>query len=937
MRSSVLAFAAAVILSHQASAAQSITATVVITVADRNGAAVPGARVSLASPALLPGTDIVTTNEKGHARYPALPPGLYAVQVELDGFHTHREDGIRIGAASNLELAVILDLATVAEPIVVRGRITARGGGFESRFDIEDLASIPTRRTGMFDVIRLAPGISPTSQATGTTTLMSAFGSGVNENTFLIDGTNFTSTSNGIARAEPGIGFIQEVQVQSIGASVEYGNLQGAVINVVTRSGTNRMAYDGSYHGQPAWLTSQPVRFKCSRCPSGTSGYERALYREMTSNLGGPAIRNRLWFFGGYQHTRDYDSQPGTEPDFPRAYEADKGFGKLTWRLGRAQLVQSAHYEAWANPEVPSSIRPFEATQHVTASVPALTLGHLTYVASPATVWDVRVGGFKYAQHSSPATGDHTIASRVDSVTFAVSGAPPQIGAVAQLRMTAKATLTHHRPNFFGSNHEWKVGLQVERGEHRSLQIIPTGERFVDNGPVPLQRIANDPSNAGGRFVTAAAFLNDAVTVSHRITFNAGLRFDHTRAISHDISRLDAHGHDIGEVVQGLGTLYSWNLVSPRLGMAAKLSGDGRVLVRASLGRFYQGILTGELSPIHPGMSDMVTTDFDSATGTYSIPRTTVGSRNVRLDRRVRSPRTDEFSAGLDGHLKRGVTLAAVYVRKRGGNFIGWTDVAGEYAAVPTELHDGRVITAWRLTNPRQTRLFELTNAPGYRLYYDGLVISIGKRRTGVWQASASYTLSRTTGLQGTSGVTPDGAQVSTVGAPPLTFARPTTFGRDRNDLTNASGRLPNDRPHMVRVMTTLNVPRTRLVVSGSFQHYSGKPWAATAEVRLPPPQPQPLRIFLETRGTRRLSSQSLLDLRIARTLPLGRIGRAELTVDVLNVLNDTAEESLESDVQMSVAGFFAGFGQPATFVDPRRVMIGLRVNLGRPLKTLLR
>ena len=92
----------------------------------------------------------------------------------------------------------------------------------------------------MFDPIRSAPGISPTSPSSGTVSTISAFGSGTNENIFLIDGTNFTCSCNGIARSEPGIDFIEEIHVQSVGASAEFGNVQGAVINVVTTQGSDR-------------------------------------------------------------------------------------------------------------------------------------------------------------------------------------------------------------------------------------------------------------------------------------------------------------------------------------------------------------------------------------------------------------------------------------------------------------------------------------------------------------------------------------------------------------------------------------------------------------------------------------------------------------------------------------------------------------------------
>ncbi len=112
----------------------------------------------------------------------------------------------------------------------------------------------------MFDYIRAAPGVSPTSPGSMTTNSVSAFGSGTNENTFLIDGTNFTCPCSGEARSEPGVDFIQEVHVQAVGASAEFGNMQGAVVNVITRQGSDRFLSDASYYGQSAAWTSQPTQ-----------------------------------------------------------------------------------------------------------------------------------------------------------------------------------------------------------------------------------------------------------------------------------------------------------------------------------------------------------------------------------------------------------------------------------------------------------------------------------------------------------------------------------------------------------------------------------------------------------------------------------------------------------------------------------------------------
>jgi hypothetical protein len=901
--------------------AQALTGTILGVVQDEQGAVIAGARAQVASPALIGGPTVAISNDRGQLRFQALPPGVYALDVEFKGFASHHEVGIRIGANLTIEITAVLKLAAVIESVSVgdeRSRIDVRDPGFGTRFGPEDLGMIPTRRASMFDLIRAAPGVSPTSPSSGTTTTVSVFGSGTNENLFLFDGTNFTCPCNGVARAEPGVGFIEEVHVQSVGASAEFGNMQGAVVNVITRQGSNTFLFDAAYFGQAAALTSQPVRLLIPGAGALTSGYRRDRYEDLTSTIGGPAARDRVWFFAGYQRVRDYDSQPGADPEQPRTYEQDKVFGKLTWSLAPGwRLVQSIHHEAWVNPEQPTIAKPFPATTRREASVPAMTFGHLTH-ATDAAVWEVRVGRFVSAQDSQPSTGSRMDVGRVDTITGASSGAPQQFGRLTLTRTTAKASVGHHGPAPWGGDHDWKVGVQAERGSHRGSGITPSGVRYIDRGGQPFLAITRAPSVDGGQFVAMAAFASDAVTVGERLTIQAGLRFDHARAISQDVRRVDALGDETDERVQGLGALYTWNILSPRLGLTLKLGREGRTVLRASYGRFSQGVLTGEISPVHPGVTTIVTTGFDPATGGYTRPISAVDPGvNVQLDRRMRAPRTDELSAGIDRAIGRRVAVAIAYVRKDGANFIGWTDIGGQYEEGSMALPDGRVISVSRLTNATADRRFLLTNPDDYALTYNGLVMAVEKRRSDGWQAFASYTLSRAHGLQPSSGATAAGAQVSTV-APP----DPSTFGRDPNSLAHAGGRLPNDRPHMFRLMGSVDVPRTGLVIAGNLQHFSGKPWAATAQVGLPQGD---VRILLESRGSRRLSSQTLLDLRISRTMNVGFGGTLELLVDVLNALNTAAEEGIATDNLFS-----AQFGQPTSFVDPRRAMLGVRLNLGR-------
>ena len=364
------------------------------------------------------------------------------------------------------------------------------------------------------------------------------------------------------------------------------------------------------------------------------------------------------------------------------------------------------------------------------------------------------------------------------------------------------------------------------------------------------------------------------------------MRFDHSRAITQDLPAVDLQGHETDVIVPGRGTEYTWNIFSPRLGLTMRLDDGGRTILRASYGRFSQGVLTGEIEPFHPGAMPTTTRAYELATGDYTRLVSVVNPKeNLLLDRETRAPRTDEYSVGVDREVEE---------QTRGRRSPMSTSRATDSSGGPTSvvsiaegsevLRDGRILPVYRLVNAPSERRFLLTNQPDYSMTYNGLVVAAEKRRSRGWQAFGSYTLSKAYGLLASSGANAAGAQVSTVSPP-----NPVVFGRDPNDLTNATGRLPNDRPHMFRLMASVDVPKTGLVVAANLQHFSGKPWAASTQVTLV--RQGDVRILLEPRGTRRLSSQSLLDLRVSRPFALGDLGRVELLLDVLNALDDTAAE----------------------------------------------
>jgi Carboxypeptidase regulatory-like domain/TonB dependent receptor-like, beta-barrel len=890
------------------------------TVKDAQGGVLAGASVRLTSPALTTLEQRTTTDDKGQFLFAVLPPGQYAMTVELaPTFDRYSEEAIRIGAGEHLTRAITLKLAGVVTAVTVDARTSlSRGSGMDSRFGSEYFQFTPSRRFSMFGAIGNAFGVSPTAPASGSVNTFSIFGSGVNEHIFMIDGTNFTCPCQGVSRAEPITDVIKEVHVQSIGGSVEYGNFQGGVINVVTKQGGARFSAEMSYYAQHSELTSQPIVLPIAGTQA-TSGYERERYRDLSLSLGGPIKRDRLWFFGAYQYLRDYDSQPGANPIYPRKYENNKYFGKLTWRFTpNLHMTQSFHEERWVNPTPPTVSAPFETTQRVHAVVPNMTFASITHVLSNRTLWEARVGRFTLHQDTDPSSGDFVTPHHRDLITGLQSGNAPQIVSLWLDRVSAKAVLHRYQTGWLGTDHELKTGVAVERGLHRKDALFPGGVQYNDQNSAPFQAIVREPWITGGNFVTFALFASESFSLNDRLTIDAGLRYDYSDAINPDLSAIDAQGNKTSGTLPGIGTVYTWNVLSPRLGLRWKLDQSGRTFARATYGRFYQGVLTGELDPISQGATPTTTWQYEAATGGYTKLISRLDPKvNQALDPDTRPPHTDEFSVAIDREITPLVRASVAYVGKRGRDYLGWTDIAGEYREETRTLSGGTVLPVFVLTNSTADRRFLLTN-PDLFMNYHGLVVAAEKRFGNNWQASGSYTFSRSCGLQVVSNGAVDVPQFSTIASPDFLV-----FGQDPNDLTNATGRLPNDRPHVLRASGMVRLPWKGVMVAANLQHYSGKPWASSTQVSLPQGS---RKILLETRGTRRLSSQSLLDLRVSKTVQVGNAGTVDLLFDVLNALDDTAEEALVSENPASASTF----GKSSRFIDPRRVMLGVRLNLGK-------
>ncbi len=127
----------------------------------------------------------------------------------------------------------------------------------------------------------------------------------------------------------------------SLGATAEYGNVLGAVFNVVTRQGSNAFHGDANFYFQNQDLTSRNT----TDAQDDGLPYNRDKYHDGTVQLSGPIVKDKLWFFGSYQYQRDYQSFPGTPAEFPEKCEADRVFGKLNFQVNSKNRLMFAYHD----------------------------------------------------------------------------------------------------------------------------------------------------------------------------------------------------------------------------------------------------------------------------------------------------------------------------------------------------------------------------------------------------------------------------------------------------------------------------------------------------------------------------------------------------------------------------------------------------------------
>jgi carboxypeptidase family protein/TonB-dependent receptor-like protein len=906
--------------------AQRTTGEIIGTVTDPSNAVLPGVTVTIQG-AGISGVPSTVTSETGAYRFPALSPGEYTLEFSLQGFSTLRRENIPVGVGAVIELKVSLQVSSLSETVTVSGAspvVNVSSTTVSTNYNQDWVQAAPIRHFSFFDLVNSAPGVSATSTV-GSSTTATTLGSTTNDNVYAIDGTDLSAPTGGTAWPWPNADAIQEIEVLQLGASAEYGNVMGAVFNVVTRQGGNFFHGDATYYGQSQKLTSRntTVAQECagvSACPSAGLPYNRDQWRDATFQVTGPIIRDKFWFFGSYEYQNDYDSQPGTDPAFPAQTTSRRVFYKFTYNINaNHRLMHGYHNDYWSFPGVPSAVTAPSTVSIGHGDNPTPNLVY-TGVLSNKTFVEARLAGYYGKDSTDPLqAGEPRVMPRViNNDTGQITGGISSWSDSKTWRTGISGKVSHLADQFLGGSHDLKLGVQYSGGGRDSV-TGPNDYLYIVGGKLSYG-YTRLPWHSGGLIRSIGTYVDDTYRLGNVVTFNLGLRYDHSQALYPSFPILDLAGNATSQSSPGNDDVYHWNVVSPRIGGTWKVNQSGRTVVKGYYGLLYRGIFLNDFTAAIPSVTPKYYFDI-TPSGARTNFAVVSSNTNLTIDPGYKDPYSHEVIFQVEQEVAANLGLQVNYVHKRGYDYPGWQDIGGQYAQVPYVDNQGvgatnQTLQVYRLLSPFSKSVFQMTNVGGLYSRYNGVSITGTKRMSNNWQGTLSLVLSKSEGREPSSTAGPASAQTGTSG----TFGRIPGVG-GINDFVNTDGLLIGDRPVVAKAQIIYKLP-WGFQVSGNLQHQTGRPWARQIRVAGLGFPSRPTIYMDPLDGSRRVPSLDLIDARVQKSITLGAPGVIlDLFVDALNLTNTDATENV-----LSRRGDQASsFGVPSRYVYPRRLQIGAR------------
>ena len=957
---------------------QETTGTMTGQVVDAQGLAIPGVTVTITG---TQGAKTVVSDGEGRFDVPFLTPGKYAVKAELQGFQTVEQRDITLSLGQTVSLPLKMQVGGLTEsvqvvgaPDIINTKTTTSGANISSDL----LQRVPVGRN-IGSTLYLAPGVSSSGTA-GAANPSIAGGSGL-DNQYVIDGVNVTNQGYGalgsysivfgsLGNATP-FDFMQEVQVKTGGYQAEFGQATGGLVNVITKSGSNKVA--GSLFGytRPSGLESDFTQYQSINGSVQTVG---ARAYDAGVEGGFPIIRNKLFAFAAIDPGRDVTTFQAPQ-GFPlltlggvdRVRDNLTYSAKATWQLANAHRIDASFF---GDPS-----RGLNGPQRTSALLVNNTdsFSSLTYGGHNQTIRYNGVLSNNWLLEGTYARALNAINETPSVDTWRVTDqtvSPNRItGGIGFFEAGNRSVNNQYsiKSTHILGDHQVKYGFEYDDVTYSQINqrtgptfTAPDGRQTATGAQITvlpdptfgkIYRVTRANFNSGRTTLQkyGSLFVQDSWKVNDRLTINPGLRYEQEKLA--------------GTIINDFTLKNNW---AARLGATYDITGDSRTKLYGSYGRYYSRVPNDLAARALSADDGTSRADYFDPSLMQPIPNGVLAGEVTNhfllqgvsadsIDPSAKFSYTNDYQLGFEQEVVKNTSVGIRYTYRNIGR------VLEDVATFPVVAYDlgvpGTGSVEYILTNPSSATsvapqaafLGATFDDPVHK--YQAVELTIQRRFVDSWSLLGSYRWSRLRGNfegfyrddngQSDPGITSlydfptHDPSYTAVGVPQFGYRG------DIRYLGDANGILPLDRPHQFKVFGNYAFPMG-LGFGLGLNLSSGAPLTPLAanpnytnggEI---PEAPRGSGIQTIDGFKTRTPFQTNVDAQMSYVIKLRSSRNITLLADVFNLFDTQTVLMYDQWTQLTGPAPNPDFGAPITqvlagappqFQTPRQIRLGARLS----------
>jgi hypothetical protein len=962
-----LIFAAVAVMSMagvDAALAQSVASgTIEGTVKDESNAVLPGVTVTVTSPQLQVGQLVQVSDSAGSYKFVDLPAGTYRLKAELTGFSSSIREDLRLTVGFNARIDLTLKLGAMEESVTVSGQspvVDVSSTTASVAFTKEVLDAIPRGRD-LQNVFAMAPGVTQAVADVGGSTMaqrqnLSSYGV-LSQPKLQVEGMNITMGADQNTAIYFNDSTLEEVQIRTSGNDAEV-SVPGISMVAIMKSGGND--FHGTYQVSTESPTFQADNLNDALRAQGlTATSPLKNFYDLSADLGGRVIRDKLWFYGAYgrqaknEGLLGFASGPGPDGKYLTADDplanVETSLSQMSAKLSYQLTKNNRLVYAWqrgtkAQPQNNADrFTPLESTRDY-KNPTAIQKFELQSMISPRVLVNAVAGysGYVTDYDAARSYARADAPPRQDLATTLNTGSAPLHQNKTRDRFQTDDSVSFFPERAFAGKHEFKTGISIyldKSSDGYSNNLACNCILYTDTiGGVPGTpsqiRIYNTPVVPADHDNTYAWYLKDSWRATSKLTINLGVRIERQHSF---LPAQDYAGARDWATVFPAGSFQQIEVQKltravPRTGFAWDVGGKSVVkatfgLYNYMLGDTYADVFNRNATAnavftwhdlnsdklYEPGEANLslssTNTDFKSITA----------ASNRILSPDLKSPDIWETTASFERELAANMGLRLMYVNKVvSGSIVNSTNnlvninTLRPYGAwsIPITRRDpgpdgvlGTADDAGKVTLYDYTAAYrgaafvnaQTVNAPNTDRYHS-VEATVTKRFSRRWTGQVSYFAVK------------NHRWISSVFTSPNDEFFPLDETWSWAGNVTGSYRMPGD-----------------VSISGFLQTKNGYTGQRTNIFRQADPdgglaitQNGNTTLRVEPYGAQRLSAQNILNLKASKDLRLGGGRRLNIDVDVFNVLNAATP---------TAASFVTGpsFGFVSSVIPARIARLGLR------------